>query len=114
MLRRYLLFTIASAFVMLFATAPPCVADTTIGVQALALSGHHFDPGNNLNGTGAGALFEFTQGWKAVRIHVEGIPVVDSARTVSPRYGPLTQSFGLFNAVASARLDRRAHYWAGI
>jgi hypothetical protein len=99
---------------MLLAAARPCTADTAIGVQALALSGHHYDPGNNLNGSGAGALFEITQRWKAVRIYVEGIPVVDTAHTVSPRYGPLTQSFGLFNAVASARLDRGGHFWAGI
>ncbi|HEY7981502.1 MAG TPA: hypothetical protein VID19_08440 [Candidatus Eremiobacteraceae bacterium] len=96
-------------------TLPSAVcADTQIGLQGLAISGHHFENTNNVAGTGAGAFFEITQRWKMLRVHLEGIPVVDTTRAQSNRYGALTQNFGLFNGVVSVPVERRGHIWAGI
>ncbi|HKW44299.1 MAG TPA: hypothetical protein VJN22_01495 [Candidatus Eremiobacteraceae bacterium] len=94
---------------------PACaVADTLVGLQGIVLSGHHFEPGNDVQGSGAGGFIEITQRWKNVHVHLEGIPVVDTARAASDRYGAITQSFGLFNGVVSVPLERRRHLWAGI
>jgi hypothetical protein len=90
------------------------VADTQVGLQGIVLSGHHFETGNDVQGTGAGGFFEITQRWKTVHVHLEGIPVVDTAHARSDRYGPLTQSFGLFNGVVSVPIDRSRQVWAGI
>ena len=85
-----------------------------IGARAIAIYGHHYDPGDNLSGSGAGAFFELVQRWKGLHVYLEGVPVVDTAHTTSPRFGALTQSFGLFNAVASVPVDRAHHLWAGM
>jgi hypothetical protein len=89
-------------------------ADTQFGVQGVAISGHHYENTNNVQGTGAGGFFEITQRWKMLRLHLEGIPTVASARATSSRYGALTQNFGLFNGVVSVPIDRSEHFWAGI
>ena len=89
-------------------------ADTQIGIQGLSISGGHFENGNDVRGSGAGAFFEITQRWRMLRVHLEGIPVVNSAHARSDRYGALTQSFGLFNGVVSVPVDRNGRFWAGI
>jgi hypothetical protein len=106
----------SAALIAMVIVAQPCVvlADTQIGLQGLAISGHHFENTNNVQGTGAGAFFEITQRWKMLRIHLEGIPVVDTTHAQSNRYGPLTQTFGLFNGVVSVPIERSSRLWAGI
>lgn len=94
--------------------AQPCAADTLVGVQAIAISGQHLDPSGDLNGSGAGAFFQIVQRWKGLRIHLEGVPVLATSHADSPRYGVLTQSFGLFNGVVSVPIDRSRHIWAGL
>jgi hypothetical protein len=90
------------------------LADTQIGLQGLVISGHHFENTNNVQGSGAGAFLEITQRWKMLRVHLEGVPVVDTAHAQSDRYGPLTQNFGLFNGVVSVPIERSSRLWAGI
>jgi hypothetical protein len=89
-------------------------ADTQIGMQGIDISGRHFENTNNVSGSGLGAFFEVTQRWRMLRLHFEGIPVVDTAHATSDRYGALTQTFGLFNGVASIPIGRSGRYWAGI
>ena len=89
-------------------------ADTQIGMQGIEISGRHFENTNNVSGSGLGGFFEITQRWRMLRVHLEGIPVVDTAHATSDRYGALTQNFGLFNGVASIPVGRSGRYWAGI
>lgn len=99
----------------LLAALPAAVgADTQFGVQGLSISGGHFENGNDVRGSALGAFIEITQRWKGLRLHLEGIPVIDGAHAKSDRYGAITQSFGLFNGVVSVPVDRRGRYWAGI
>ena len=111
-----MLFRAAALIAMVLMMALPCAvrADTQLGLQGLAISGHHFENTNNVQGSGAGAFIEITQRWKMLRVHLEGIPVVDAAHAQSSRYGSLTQSFGLFNGVVSVPVERSSHLWAGI
>jgi hypothetical protein len=111
-----LLRSVAAALAAIAVAALPAAvcADTKIGLQGLVISGSHFENANNVQGSGAGAFFEITQRWKMVRVHLEGIPVVDTAHARSDRYGALTQSFGLFNGVVSVPIERSQHLWAGI
>src|SRR5476649_274297 len=90
-----------------YAAFPAAVsADTQIGIQGLSISGGHFENGNDVRGSALGAFIEITQRWKSLRLHLEGIPVVDGARAKSDRFGTITQSFGLFNGVVSVPVDR--------
>ena len=113
--RAVMLFRPAALIAMVLVALPCAVlADTQIGVQGLAISGHHFENTNNVQGGGAGAFIEITQRWKMLRVHLEGIPVVNTTHARSNRYGSLTQTFGLFNGVVSVPIDRSSHLWAGI
>jgi hypothetical protein len=114
--REVMLFRAAALIAIVLMMALPCAvhADTQLGLQGLAISGHHFENSNNVQGSGAGAFIEITQRWKMLRVHLEGIPVVDAAHAQSSRYGSLTQSFGLFNGVVSVPVERSSHLWAGI
>jgi hypothetical protein len=113
--RGVMIFRAAALFTLLMLALPNAVfADTQIGVQGLAISGRHFETANNVQGSGAGAFFEITQRWKMVRVHLEGIPVVDTTHAQSSRYGALTQSFGLFDGVVSVPIERSGRLWAGI
>jgi hypothetical protein len=110
------MFLRAAPLVAMMMMALPCAvcADTQLGLQGLAISGHHFENNNNVQGSGAGAFIEITQRWRMLRVHLEGIPVVDAAHAQSDRYGSLTQSFGLFSGVVSVPIERSSHLWAGI
>ena len=111
-----LLRLIWGALVLTVLAALPAAvhADTQIGIQGLSISGGHFENNNNVRGSAAGAFIEVTQRWRNLRVHLEGIPVVDGAHATSDRFGALTQSFGLFNGVVSVPVDRIGRYWAGI
>ena len=102
---------LVSALTALPATA---CADTQIGIQVLSISGSHFENGNNVRGSSVGAFFEITQRWRNLRVHLEGIPTVNSVHAKSARFGEITQSLGLFNGVVSVPIDRGGRFWAGI
>src|SRR5476649_800363 len=108
--------TVWSLLVLAALAALPATAnaDTQIGIQGLSISGGHFENGNDVHGSALGAFIEITQRWKNLRLHLEGIPVVDGARAKSDRFGTITQSFGLFNGVLSVPVDRGGRFWAGI
>ena len=94
----------ALAAIVLSASTAAARADTQIGIQGIAISGRHFENTNDVSGSGLGGFFEITQRWRMLRVHLEGIPVVDTAHATSDRYGALTQTFGLFNGVAKKRV----------
>jgi hypothetical protein len=108
---RYGLFLVA--FAACFSIVTPARADTQFGVQAIVLSGTHYQPKGDVSGTGTGALIRFDERWRSVQLHLEGFPSVGTA-TVDTPSGPVKASIGLFAASARFRIDRSGNLWAGI
>jgi hypothetical protein len=106
------------AFSSLFVVFACCIfiaqarADTELGIQALALSGTHFEPKENVSGTGFAGFIQLDERWRSVQIHFEGIPSVGTA-TVNTSTGPVRATLGLFSASARFRLDRSGKFWLG-
>lgn len=95
--------------------AEPARAETTIGLQALVVSGTHEEQSRSLPLTGAAALLELRQRWRPLDIVVEGIPSVGEHRFIATTNGfprPLT-NLSLFTAVSHVRLGPTGRYWAG-
>ncbi|HVA38792.1 MAG TPA: hypothetical protein VNJ51_14385 [Candidatus Dormibacteraeota bacterium] len=87
---------------------------TTLGVQALALSGFHREPGYDQSGSGIAALLEFTQRFSRVELHLEGIPVVTTtAHATSQEFGATAPALGVFSATGRIALDRHRRIWIG-
>ena len=115
--RGVMLFRSAALIAMVIIALPSAVlADTQIGLQGIVISGHHFENSNNVQGAGAGAFVEIIQRWKMLRVHLEGIPVVDTAHAQSNRYGTLTRKASASSMASSACRSRakRHAFWAGI
>lgn len=87
-------------------------ADTEIGIQAIALSGTHFEPKEDVSTSGLAGFIELDQRWKTVQLHLEGIPSVGTA-TVNTRKGSAQVTLGWFNASARLRLDPAGRFWIG-
>lgn len=87
-------------------------ADTQLGIEAIALSGTHFEPKQNVSTSGFAGFIQLDETLKAVQIHLEGIPSVGTA-TVNTRRGPAQVTLGWFNASARFRLDRAGRFWFG-
>jgi len=104
---------VLAALVVLFTTAAPAHADAQFGIQAIVLSGTHFEPKGDVSGTGTAAFIRFDERWRSVQLHLEGFPAVGTA-TVDTRAGPVKASIGLFAATARFRMDRSGSLWAGI
>jgi hypothetical protein len=101
------------AFVACCSIVTPARADTQFGVQAIVLSGTHYQPKGDVSGTGTGGFIRFDERWRSVQVHLEGFPSVGTA-TVDTRSGPVKASIGLFSASARFRIDRPGRLWAGI
>ena len=99
--------------VLCLSPAQPVRADTQLGIQALAITGTHFQPRGDVSGTGLGALFSLDQRWRSVQIHMEGFPSVGTASVNTPT-GPVRASIGLFAATGRMRLDRLGRLWVGL
>lgn len=107
-----------SALGLLVAVFACCVfsvqarADTELGIQAIVLSGTHFETKEDVSGTGFAGFIQFDQRWKAVQIHVEGIPSVGTALVNTPT-GQVRATLGMFSASARFRVDRAGTLWVG-
>jgi len=107
------------AFVATAAVAASCAlpaparADAQFGIQAIVLSGTHFEPKGNVSGTGTAGFIRFDERWRSVQLHLEGFPSVGTA-TVDTPTGPVKASIGLFAATGRFRMDRSGRLWAGI
>lgn len=109
MLPRIVLAAVLAGTVM-----APARADTTLGLQALAVSGFHREPGYDQSGTGIGALLELTQRLHRAEVHAEGIPVVTTtAHADSARFGQTTPALGVLSITARYALDAHGRLWLG-
>ncbi|HYK52393.1 MAG TPA: hypothetical protein VEV38_02580 [Candidatus Eremiobacteraceae bacterium] len=87
-------------------------ADTQLGIQLIALSGTHFEPKENVSGTGFAGFIQLDERWRSVQLHLEGIPSVGTA-LVNTASGPVRSTLGMFSASARFRLDPAGRYWFG-
>ena len=87
-------------------------ADTRVGIEAIVLSGTHFESKEDVSTSGFAGFIQLDERWKTVQIHLEGIPAVGTA-TVNTRTGPAQATLGWFNASARFRLDRAGGLWFG-
>ena len=87
-------------------------ADTQLGIQLIALSGTHFEPKENVSGTGFAGFIQLDQRWPSVQLHLEGIPSVGTA-VVNAATGPVRATLGMFSASARFRLDPAGRIWLG-
>ena len=87
-------------------------ADTRLGIQAVALTGTHYEPKENVSGTGTAGFIQLDQRWRSVQLHLEGIPAVGTA-VVNTAAGPVRATLGIFTASARFRLDAGGRFWFG-
>ncbi|TAM60746.1 hypothetical protein EPN52_04525 [bacterium] len=108
--------TMLTLFTILL-TLAPAYADpprTSLGVQALALSGFHREPNYDQSGTGIGALLEVSRRQGPLELHLEGIPVVTTtAHASSAEFGATAPALGVFTATVRVALDRHRRLWVG-
>ena len=87
-------------------------ADTQVGLQAVGLTGTHYEPKENVSGTGVAGFIQLDQRWRSVQLHFEGIPAVGTA-VVNTAAGPVRTTLGIFTASARFRLDAAGRFWFG-
>lgn len=108
--------TVLKAFAtvtFLLCSCAPAFADTTFGIQGLALSGAHTTTAGAYSGTGLGALLELQQRWPTVQLHFEGVPDVATATVNTADEGPIRATIGVFSGSALVRLDPHSRFWIG-
>jgi hypothetical protein len=105
-------FFIALGAAACIALVSPALADTQAGIQAVVISGTHYQPKGNVSGTGLGGFITLDERWPAVQVHLEGFPSVATA-TVQTTTGPVHAALGLFAATARFRMDRLGRFWFG-
>ncbi len=93
----------------------PALAETTIGIQGIAITGAHLQPDTTTPISGVAALLRARQAWRALDLELEGVPTTGGHGYLATPSGypqPFT-SFSLFSAVSHVRLERTGRYWLG-
>jgi hypothetical protein len=115
-LRRVLILASLLALPAQFALlVAPAHAETTIGIQGIAITGAHVQPDTTTPINGVAALLRARQRWHVLDLEVEGVPVIGGHGYLATPSGypqPFT-SFSLFSAVSHVRLGPTGRYWAG-
>src|ERR1700730_8890913 len=98
------LTSLIASIIFCLAASRPAFADTQFGIQAIEISGTHFEPKGNVSGSAVGGFISLDQRWRAIQLHFEGFPSVGTA-TVQTASGPAHATLGIFGATVRFRID---------
>ena len=116
-LRQRLVHYCAISGALCLATAAvPCAAwaDVKVGIEALYLSGTHYESHARVHEQLVAPVFHLSAGGRRVQFVSEGIPLIATARSGNFPNAPATTNLGFVNGSVNAAVDPRARVWVGV